>query len=211
MSQPYLKYMLTQSYAFISNDKGTGAHDDVSFWTQQPCPGGWFIMGDVGSPSETIAPTNGTWLVQIGQDASSGGSLLYTEYQWGYNHVNWLYQEDDISIAEIIPPAGYVSIGVQGGNQYGTNNNTGSFYVFLRQDQVVSVQPSQLTLLYTNKGAHTSQNITLWTLPNSGLVVASVGALGSYPTGPIYDIPPQTPSVTKAFAGETFSPVKKKA
>jgi hypothetical protein len=177
--QRYITPTTTSTFTFVINDSGSRANDDISLWEPSSMPVGSYFVGHYGTPTEEGMPTTG--FVYNGNDYTCLAPAQ--SYNLIYNYYVVVYQP--------IAPLGYVAIGIVGC----TNNQNPSVdpstlqnYMCVRQDLAVQVNPSDLKQLYNDSGTGQGQNITLWTLPNSGCLVASTGQDGSLPTGIVWDM-----------------------
>ena len=91
---------------------------------------------------------------------------------------------------------GYVPIGIWGArcfdgidDPFNISANTRAYYVYVWSDYLTQVPSSSLTKLYDNGCSPVVDDFSLWTLPNSGCIVASPGSKLA-PNGPLWDILP---------------------
>jgi hypothetical protein len=205
-----LIYQLCSSFWGAINNAGSGDAMSVSFFPPKLPSGEWYILGTVASQmsfagagsvsSLAPAPCFATIIVQPGGNDPTAIAAPSAVVQFvrasTANTPYYLYY--------LIPPAGYVSIGILCVTSATVDIPT--FYACIRQDLVSPVNPQSLLPTYcslSNDPLVTPMPYGLWTLPISGCLVPSFGVMGtttqgpglttyqwSPPSFPVYDLPP---------------------
>lgn len=168
-------------------DRGSGANDDVSFWTPQPITGfSW--LGMFASPNYNPTPS-GTTFLERGAGVYSKPLLAPAV---GFNQV-WTCSDNDqpsnLGIYSLQAPPGYIGIGTIAVPDFNSPPDLASYPNLMCVRQDLCVQVSVSNVIWDDKGSGAPIDVTVFMLPTSQ--IASAAAMNGYPgSATVWDLDP---------------------
>jgi len=181
-AEPYLIVSTTSQYTWLYNDRGTGAHMDVSIWRPAPTDNTFSIVGDYAQ-SNYYDPAGTSLIVKAINDDPSNPLLkppvryaeIWDDKGSGGTH--------DGSIWWPVPPDGYLSLGFVG--QTGYNPPVVSNYACIRKDYCKDSVAGQL--IWNDKGSGASKDVSVYILDGVKGAFVAQGNYNPY-VGPAYKL-----------------------
>lgn len=101
---PQVTVSTTSEFDKLWDDKGKGAHKNVTFWRPKP-PDGWLVIGDLGAGNYDPNPNGPSPTVRVENDDPEHPVLKAPE-----DYLK-IWEDYELRIWEPKPPPGYVTMG----------------------------------------------------------------------------------------------------
>lgn len=178
--EPTLQVSTTSIYFWIYNDKGTGAHMDVSIYRPTPTDSSYSILGDYAQ-GNYYSPSGTSLIVRaINDDPQFPLLKSPIDYSEVWNDKGSGGHHDG-SIWFPVPPDGYISIGFVA--QAGYDKPSIPSYACVRRDLCVDAEPGQLIWNDRHSGAH--MDVSLYQIIGVTSAFVAQGNYNPY-TGPCH-------------------------
>lgn len=168
--EPALLFSTTSIYAWIYNDRGSGAHQDVTIWRPTPTSSDWSIVGDYAQGNYNN-PNGSSVIVKAINDDPAQPIL---KAPVGFNEI-WNDHgsggDNDGSIWFPVAPDGYVAMGAVAASGY--SPPTIPSLMCVRRDFLQATTVGNE--IWSDQGSGAHMDVTLYTIVNVSGVFAAQG------------------------------------